>query len=195
MILMWPIRPPQWVGREDELTVLRAAAEALGRGEGTVVWVEGEPGIGKSALVAEALAASVQPDWDTGWGGADQLTQLPLRLMRDCLQVRLDSPAPRRAHAAGLLRMRFSDGDASGNGIEVLLALADELCAAAPTVLVVDDLQWADEASLAVFHQLAAAISQLRLLLIATCRPAARRPEVRQVRAAVVRRGGRVLTL
>jgi DNA-binding CsgD family transcriptional regulator len=195
MIFMWPIRPPQWVGREQELTVLRAAAEALGRGEGTVIWVEGEPGIGKSALVAEALAAAVQPEWDAGWGGADQLTRLPLRVMQDCLQVRLDSPDPRRAHAAGLLRQGFSDGDASGNGIEVLLALADELCAAAPTVLVVDDLQWADEASLAVFHQLAAAISQLRLLLVATCRPAVRRPEVRQVRAAAVRRGGQVLTL
>src|SRR6202042_1302891 len=35
---------------------------------------------------------------------------------------------------------------------------------------------------------------QLRLLLIATCRPAPR-PEVQQVRAAVVRRGGAVITL
>jgi Predicted ATPase len=41
----------------QELAVLRAGVEALGRGEGAVVWVEGEPGIGKSSLVAEALAA------------------------------------------------------------------------------------------------------------------------------------------
>ena len=59
---MWPNRPLQWVGRENELVVLRAAVEALGRGEGTVVWVEGEPGIGKSALVTEALVAAVQPE-------------------------------------------------------------------------------------------------------------------------------------
>jgi DNA-binding CsgD family transcriptional regulator len=197
---MWPIRPPYWVGREHELAVLRAAVEALGRGEGTVVWVEGEPGIGKSSLVAEALAAVSQPGWDVGWGGADQLTaRLPLRVMQDCLQVRPSSPDPRRAHAAHLLRSRLlgplSNGDASVNGIEVLLTLADEVCAAAPTVLVVDDLQWADEASLAVWHQLAASISQLRLLLIGTCRPTPRRPEVEQVRAAVVRRGGQVVTL
>jgi DNA-binding CsgD family transcriptional regulator/tetratricopeptide (TPR) repeat protein len=196
---MWPIRPPHWVGREHELAVLRAAIEALGRGEGTVVWIEGEPGIGKSSLVAEALAAASQPGWDVGWGGADQLTApLPLRAMQDCLQVRPSSSDPRRAHAADLLRSRLlgppSDGDASVNGIEVLLTLADELCAAAPTVLVVDDLQWVDEASLAVWHQLAASISQLRLLLIGTCRPAPRR-EVEQVRTAVVRRGGQVIAL
>jgi predicted ATPase len=56
---MLPIdRLPDWVGRAPELATLRAAAEALRRGEGTVVWVEGEPGIGKSSLVAEALAAA-----------------------------------------------------------------------------------------------------------------------------------------
>jgi hypothetical protein len=40
---MWPVRPSRWVGREQELAVLGAAIEALGRGEGTVVWIEGEP--------------------------------------------------------------------------------------------------------------------------------------------------------
>jgi DNA-binding CsgD family transcriptional regulator len=198
---MWPIdRPPQWVGRSRELAALRDGVEALRRDEGAVIWVEGEAGIGKSSLVAEALAAVSQPGWDVGWGMADTLNeQLPLRVMLDCLQVRLSSPDPQRAHAAGLLRSRrlglFGDGDASVNGIEVLVTLADELCAAAPMVMVVEDLQWADDASLIVWHQLAASIDQLRLLLIGTCRPPARRPEVQQVRAAVVRRGGSVITL
>jgi len=111
--------------------------EALASGEGSVVWVEGEPGIGKSSLVTEALAITGQPGWDVGWGGADQLTRLPLRVMQDCLQVRISSPDPRRAHAASLLRSwrlgPLSGGGASVNGIEVLLTLADELCAAAPS--------------------------------------------------------------
>ena len=198
---MWSIdRPPQWVGRGRELAIVRAGVEALGRGEGAVVWVDGEPGIGKSSLVAEALAAGSAPGWDIGWGVAGNLTErLPLRVMLDCLQVRPSSPDPRRAHAADLLRSLrqglFADGDASVTGIEMLVTLVDELCAAAPTVIVLDDLQWADDASLIVWHQLAASIDQLRLLLIGTCRPTPRRAEVRELRAAVVRRGGAVVTL
>ena len=198
---MWPIgRPPQWVGRTQEMTILRAGIEALGRGEGAAIWVEGEPGIGKSSLVAEALAGAGDPGWDVGWGMADQLTErLPLRVMLDCLQVRPGSPDARRARAADLLRSQrpglLTGGDASVTGVEVLVTLVDELCAAAPTVIVVDDLQWADEASLVVWHQLAASIGQSRLLLIGTCRPTPRRPDVQQVRAAVVRRGGAVVTL
>jgi len=198
---MWPIdRPPKWVDRSQELAALRAGVQALRHGEGAAVWVEGEPGIGKSSLVVEALAGVSELGWDIGWGMADQLAeQLPLSVIQDCLQVRLTSPDPRRAHAAGLLRSQrlglFADGDASVSGIEVLMALADELCAAAPTVMVIDDLQWADDASLLVWHQLAASIDQLRLLLIATCRSDPRRSQVQQVRTSLARRGGALVTL
>src|SRR5260370_4053234 len=103
---MWPIdRRPQWVGRRQELAPLRAGVEALRRDEGAVIWVEGEPGIGKSSLVAEALAEAGDPEWDIGWGIADQLTErMPLRLMLDCLAVRPDSPDLRRARPPRLLR-------------------------------------------------------------------------------------------
>ena len=195
---MWPIdRPPQWVDRSGELATVRAGVEALRHGGGAAVWVEGEPGIGKLSLVVEALAGASELGWNIGWGIADQLAErLPLSVMQDCLGVRLASPDPRRALLLRSQRLGlFTDGDASVSGVEVLLALADELCAAAPTVMVIDDLQWADEASLLVWHQLAASIDQLRLLLIATCRSDPRRAEVQQVRASLARRGGALVTL
>lgn len=198
---MGPIeRPPNWVGREQELAILRAGVEAVRRGEGAVVWVEGEAGIGKSSLVAEALATATDPGWEVGWGIAARLTErLPLRVMLDCLEVRPGSPDPRRAKAAELLRSErlglLSAGDASALGVEVLMTLVDEVCAAAPAVIIIDDVQWADAASLIVWHQLAASITQLRLLLIATCRLSPARAEVREVRSEAARRGGQVIKL
>ena len=106
---MWPTgRPPYWVGRARELGVLRDSLEALRQGRGSVAWIEGEPGIGKSSLVAEAMAAS-DPGWDVGWGMADQLSErLPLRVMLECLQVRSSSPDPRRARAADTTGVNLS---------------------------------------------------------------------------------------
>ena len=198
---MWPVdRPSRWVGRGWELATVHAAVEDLRRGQGSVIWVEGEPGIGKSSLVAEGLSAASDQGWDIGWGLADKLIErLPLRVMLDCLQVRSNSPDPRRAHAAGLLRGQrqglFTDGGASAAGVEILVALVDELCAAAPTVLVVDDLQWADDSSLMVWYQLATSVDQLPLLLIGTCQPRPRRREVQLLRTAVIRRGGAMIEL
>src|SRR5580704_18243542 len=119
---MWAIgRPAQWGNRGGELATLRAGVEGLRRGEGAAIWVEGEPGIGKSSLVVEGLAGASELGWDIGWGIADQLTErLPLSVIQDCLQVRLSSPDPRRVHAASLLRSQrlglFTDGDASASG-------------------------------------------------------------------------------
>ncbi len=66
---MWPIdRPTQWVDRSQELAALRAGVETLRSGGGAAVWIEGEPGIGKSSLVAEALTGASELGWDVGWG-------------------------------------------------------------------------------------------------------------------------------
>src|ERR1700744_802091 len=95
---MWPVDvPPRWVYRSRELAALGAGVDALRDGRGSAVWVEGEPGIGKSSLVAQALAAASEPGWDVGWGIADELAErLPLSVIPDCLQGRLRSAAPAR---------------------------------------------------------------------------------------------------
>ena len=56
-------------------------------------------------------------------------------------------------------------------------------------MLVLDDLQWADEASLAVWHRLARSVTQLPLLLVAACRPLPRRAELAALRRAVAGSG------
>jgi hypothetical protein len=51
-------RPPQWAGRGQEFPTLRTGIKAPRRSGGTAVWVEGEPGIGKSSMIVEALTGA-----------------------------------------------------------------------------------------------------------------------------------------
>ncbi|MEV0132501.1 AAA family ATPase [Dactylosporangium sp. NPDC050688] len=198
--------PNVWVGRSDELALIRAALDNLNRGKGAIIWVEGEPGIGKSSLVARALERADPIGCQVLQATADQLTQqFPLAVMLDCLEVTPRSADPRRVRTAQLLherRMRIFAADEAGDigdigyaQIELLVSLVDEICAGSPTAIVLDDAQWADDASLLVWHRLTRAVDQLPLLLVATCRTAPRRSGVRELRSAVVRRGGTVITL
>lgn len=54
-----------FIGRADEQRLLRAALADLDGGSGGVAWIEGGPGIGKSALLAEVLGEF------GAFGGAD----------------------------------------------------------------------------------------------------------------------------
>ena len=94
--------------------------------------------------------------------------------MLDCLQVRPGSPDPRRAQAADLIRdlrqglvAKDVTSDAS---IEVLVELVDKLSAAAPTVIVLDDLQWADLSSLKLIESLARDSEPTHVLFIGAYR-------------------------
>src|SRR5262249_26709549 len=68
--------------------------------------------------------------------------------------------------------------DAAVAAAEHVLALVDDICAAGPAVLVVDDLQWADAATVSVWHRLSRSVGQLPLLLVGTIRPVLRRDDV-----------------
>jgi predicted ATPase len=67
---------------------------------------------------------------------------------------------------------------------EQLLALVAEQYAARPTVLVIDDLQWADQATVALWARLARSAPQMPLLLAVMMRPVPRRDDVQALRRA-----------
>jgi len=68
---------------------------------------------------------------------------------------------------------------------EQLLALVAEQCAARPTILVVDDLQWADQASVTLWGRLARSAQQVLLLLVGMMRPAPQRDDLLALRRVV----------
>jgi DNA-binding CsgD family transcriptional regulator len=152
------------------------------------VLIEGEPGIGKSTLVRAALAGAADAGCQVFWGAGDELGQaLPLLPLLDALQVRENSADPRRTTIVRLLLGELAADrgtDVSAALAEQLLALVSEQCALMPTVLVIDDLQWADRASIALWGRLARSVSQLPLLLIGTMRPVPHRDDLLALRRA-----------
>jgi predicted ATPase len=77
------------VGRDDKLALLAGLAREAARGRGGSVLIEGEPGIGKSALVRAAAAGALEVGCEVFWGAGDELSQeLPLLPFLDGLRVR-----------------------------------------------------------------------------------------------------------
>jgi DNA-binding CsgD family transcriptional regulator len=184
---MHPVTPAgALVGRDHEMALLTGLINEAARGRGSSVLIEGEPGIGKSALVRAAVAEAPTAGCQVFWGSGDELgQQLPLLPFLDGLRVREPSANPRRTTIVQLLRGEVAADrgtDVPAVLAEQLLALVTEQCAAQPTILVLDDLQWADQASIALWGRLARSARQVPLLLVGMMRPAPQRDDLLALR-------------
>jgi DNA-binding SARP family transcriptional activator len=172
-------------GRQGELDRLRRLLEGAGRGQGHVVTVVGEAGIGKtrlvSALMADALAAGSrvligrchESDAILPFGpwvdalrsaevSADEATLAALHPVRRAELARL---LP-EAGVAGL--PRASDG--ARPLFESVAALVEQLAARQPLVLALEDVHWADEMSLRLLAFVSRRILAWPALLLVTAR-------------------------
>ena len=205
-------RNPRLVGREVELSVLDEALRAATSGSGSVVFVVGEPGLGKTRLVNECRKRFMAwvgagtgrlPLWLEG-RCASYASSTPYGLYQQLLSawagVALEEgeeavgPALERAmkavfageveHTAFLAHMMGLRSGLAGarlarltpEGLQratfaALSAAMARLAAIGPTVLVLEDLHWADPTSLRLTEELAALAQDAPLLLLATRRP------------------------
>ena len=147
----------QILERERELATVAGAIEQSAMGSGSVVLLSGEAGIGKSSLV-DAIRSLVPPDGRTLVGYCDDLaTRRTLGPFRD-LASSVGSELARAVQDG-------SDRD------RTLAALRSELAwAQHPTVLVVEDVHWADDATLDVLRYLVRRIAHLPAVLVLTYR-------------------------
>jgi len=176
---------PLLVGRAAELGRLAGWVAEVAAGYGRAVLVEGEPGIGKSALLA-AAAADGRAGCAVYRGAGEELGQgFPLRPLLDAFDIR--EPVTDARRRAVLAALRAQHDGAAAAAAEALLDLVDDSCSRSPAVLVVDDLHWADPTTVAVCHRLARTAGQRPLLLIGATRPLPRREDLKALRVAVGR--------
>jgi DNA-binding CsgD family transcriptional regulator/tetratricopeptide (TPR) repeat protein len=143
--------------REHELALLATAAREAAGGVGGVVLVVGEAGIGKSSLV-EAVRAHLPAEGRMLVGYCDDLaTKRPLGPLRDLV-----------GSVGAELAQALRDGSDQDR---VLAALRVELdWPGHPTVLVMEDVHWADDATLDALQFLMRRVARLPAVLVLTYR-------------------------
>ncbi|MFD5620967.1 ATP-binding protein [Streptomyces yangpuensis] len=179
---------PGWedfVGRASELGFLRERIEAAARGSGSVVLLAGPAGIGKSTLAAEALRrhadsarftvarghcprdAVAPPLWP--WQQA-----LGLAGVTPVVPAQRTAPPPGTGTAAGQQKWPVTEPvNARAARFQELARLRESLAAAASRrslLIVLEDLHWADTASLDLLWQVAEKAAECRLFVLGTFR-------------------------
>ncbi|MEP7282619.1 MAG: AAA family ATPase [Rubrivivax sp.] len=142
--------------RDALLQQLQRMFDGAATGQGRVAWIAGEAGIGKTSLLRRFVR---QPDVDATrplWGACDPLfTPRPLGPLHDM------AGGLGGGVAAALAR--------HADRVEVFAAVRDAL-GRTPRCLVIDDLHWADEATLDLLADLGRRIDDTRTLLLASYR-------------------------
>ncbi|HUR77692.1 MAG TPA: AAA family ATPase [Acidimicrobiales bacterium] len=168
------------VGRETEVSALRAAVDRAAGGLGQVVVVEGEPGIGKTRLLTAACDHASAAGFDVFVGGFSDLAPArPFGALLDALGVAPDAADPERAAIASLIDSgdgRASNIATSSNPglqyrvVEALSGLVERLAERRPLLLAIDDLHWADVSTLVALRTIARRAQTLSVVVIATWR-------------------------
>ena len=188
------------VGRRGAGDRLRAALVEAEGGRGTTLLVSGAPGVGKTAVLGLAESLARRQGWRTGRGTASSVEgPWPYATV---LEAFADLCRRHPALLDGLEDAYYAEIERALSGRDVVwsgesghqrlfVALAELMRLAATghgLLLLVDDLQDADEASLRLLHYLSRCAMTEPVLIVAAHRPLM--PETaRQVAESLVRRG------
>ena len=191
--LHWLASRTRFIGRKNERAILRLCLDQASRGQGTLVMIRGEPGEGKTRIANELAAEAWQAGYLTLTGSCyDRNDCVPFIPFVEILETALartptqegfrnalGNDAGEVARLLPQLRRLFPDiprpldlaPEQSRRVLfKAVLDLFGRVAANAPVLLIVEDLQWADEGTLSLLNYLARSISKLPALIVATHR-------------------------
>ncbi len=168
---MEPLEPI--FGRDREVAALSAVLESAAAGNGKLVLISGEAGIGKTSLIEHVLLSEAPDAIILAAACRDLMTSPPFSIWSDMLNnyQRLVEANSRTSVPSALV----SGGDlqqtaARSELFADVLAFVNELAEEQLVVIVLEDLHWSDGASIELLHHLATSIEHLPVVLIGSYR-------------------------
>jgi hypothetical protein len=173
-----------FVGREAELgRLVRALDRAIG-GEGRLVFLVGEPGIGKTRIARELAFRATALGVAVRWGRCQETEGAPpywpwVQVLRTHERIEPQAGGPADAAPAALLADHVPRPGVSSEAestharfqlFETIAGAVRRLCAASPLLVLLDDLHWADATSLLLLRFIATELADERLLILGTYR-------------------------
>jgi DNA-binding CsgD family transcriptional regulator len=164
------------IGRERELEKLAAFFSAAGDGEGALLLLAGEAGVGKTRLAEAAIAAGKLVCLRGFAAERGSSPYAPITaVLRDYLRREpdgLSGSEPLVAHLGALLPELgpAPSGTDRETLVEAVRAALETIAAQQATVVFIDDLHWADAATLELLPSLAEAIEEWPLLVLGAYR-------------------------
>ncbi|WP_162942080.1 AfsR/SARP family transcriptional regulator [Desertimonas flava] len=168
-------RPPRVVGRQREWRELVAALDRAERGSTQLVLLEGEAGIGKSTLLEALAQYATQRGWRQATGRCVEAGLAPslwpaLEIVRDLV----DGGTPPDAATNPLVQLIVDDVRPSApTSVELVTSFVELLDAlgSGPLLVILDDVHWADRATLDVLNVAAQRLGQRPVVIVAAFRP------------------------
>jgi DNA-binding CsgD family transcriptional regulator len=193
------------LGRTEELTLLRQRLELARKGPMQVVLIEGEAGIGKTALLQQAMSHVEEAGFDVSRGAAEEIERdRPFGALAEALGLDQSSAHRERAELGRLLVAQEPEESSSPLAlgpqlrfriVEGVANLLERLALERPVALVLDDLHFADPDTLLALHTLAKRLEPLSLAVVGTYRPSPLVPNLELLAESVRARGGLHLSL
>ena len=186
------------VGREAELAVAAAALRELGEGRASVLVIEGEAGIGKTRLVQSVVDDARSREVVVFSGQAHPFERArPFGVVATALGLSRRSADARRAAIGALLTGEGAGavGDVQFRVVEEIVELVERSCAECPVLLVVEDLHWADSATLLAILSLVRQLPLAALFVVVTARPSPLQADVARLLDDLAAGGARRLRL
>jgi DNA-binding NarL/FixJ family response regulator len=164
-VIVPPILCKRFVGRGAELEYLAERRREAGRSRGGIVLVRGEAGVGKSRLLAEFAGSLARSRWRVGTGRCLEFAQRPYGPVLEVL-ARFE---PAAATLAPALSTREQ--------LDALVGAFTRAAERSAIVTIVEDVHWADAATVELLSYLATRIGTMRMLAIVSMRPEETHPD------------------